>query len=84
MSYISFVTIQVFFDITQSFFDVPYIHAFLKTLIQSSYNEPTRNMLQLKKKYLIVCLWIYENLRLFTTQEYTRTADNGNGIFENW
>lgn len=50
MSYISFVTIQVFFDIAQSFFDVPYIHAFLKTLIQSSYNEPTRNMLQLKKK----------------------------------
>lgn len=70
------------FDITQSFFDVPYIHALLKTWIQSSHNEPTRNMLQLKK-YLIVCLWIYENLRLFTTEEYTGTADNGNGNSEN-
>lgn len=83
------MTIKVLFDIADlsyisSFFGVPYdIHAFLKTFIQSPHNVPTRNILQFLKISFFF-LWIYENLWLLITEEYTGTADNGKGFFENW
>lgn len=59
ISYFSYVTIKILFDIVDHSYilscwcflgGVPYdIHAFFKFFIQSSYNVPTRNILQFKK-----------------------------------